>query len=295
MKFSLKVSSLAQLASNCILVGMFENGELTPSAKEINKASKAYLEELFKQGNFQGKNGQILPLFNLAENKFKNILLIGCGTPNKLTGFGFRRLVISVMKTVVAFNFSQVVCCLDELNLPNKSREWKIKQIVEASFEACYRFDQFKSKKENPITLKEIIFLMPNENQKKRIEKVIKQAIAIAAGVNLTKDLANLPSNICTPTYLANQAEKLAKDYGSIKAKILSEKAMQKLNMGAILAVSQGSAEEAKLICLEYKGTKKRVSPVALIGKGITFDTGGNSIKPADNMVGMKYDMCGGR
>ena len=119
------------------------------------------------------------------------------------------------------------------------------------------------------------------------------QGLAIARGSSLTKNLANLPSNICTPGFIAQQAKDLGKQYASLSVNILEEKEMHKLGMGALLAVSQGSAEDAKLICIEYKGAAKKQAPVALVGKGITFDTGGNSLKTPDGMVGMKYDMCG--
>jgi leucyl aminopeptidase len=121
----------------------------------------------------------------------------------------------------------------------------------------------------------------------------LQQGLVIADAVTFTKNLANLPSNICTPTFLADQAKELGKKYKAISVNVLEEKDMKKLGMGAILAVSQGSAEDAKFICLQYKGAGKSKAPIALVGKGVTFDTGGNSLKSPDSMVGMKYDMCG--
>ena len=138
-------------------------------------------------------------------------------------------------------------------------------------------------------TLKTLIIHVSDKNELKASEKALLQGQAIASGVTFTKDLANLPSNICTPAFLAEEAKILAKRY-QLKIKILNEKEMHKLGMGAILAVSKGSAEDAKLIVLQYKGAKSSEAPVALVGKGITFDTGGNSLKSPDNMVGMKYD-----
>jgi leucyl aminopeptidase len=156
-----------------------------------------------------------------------------------------------------------------------------------------YTFDTFKSKKEPSPTLQIMTFSIP-EKAKKEAQHAIKEAVGIATGMELTKNLANLPSNICTPSYLAKEAIKLAHEYKTLSVKILEESDMKKLGMGAFLAVARGSAEDAKLIVLEYKGTqKKKKSPIALVGKGVTFDTGGISLKSADSMVGMKYDMCG--
>jgi len=164
--------------------------------------------------------------------------------------------------------------------------------ITEAAYTALYRFDEYRSSKDPAHTLKDLSIYLDDAKQKKACDEALAQGVAISNGMNLTKNLANQPSNICTPSYLAQQAKELAKAYRSLSIKVLEEKDMKKLGMGALLAVSQGSAEDAKLICIEYKGAGKQ-APVALVGKGITFDTGGNSLKSPDSMVGMKYDMCG--
>ncbi len=293
MKYSMKVIPPEKLPTTCLIIGIFEDGELTPSAKIIDKVSDGYLTALIKQGIFQGKTSQTLPLFHLANTPFEHLLLVGCGKKSAITVSGFRRIIFSAVKALSTSRATQAICYLSEVDVCNQSLPWKIKQIVEGSANALYRFDHFKSEKEPDISLKELIIHLPDPKQQKKCDDALLQGQAIANGVTLTKNLANLPSNICTPTFLAEQAKELIKNNKHLSAHILEEKDMQKLGMGALLAVSQGSAEEAKLICIEYKGAAKTQAPVALVGKGITFDTGGNSLKSPDNMVGMKYDMCG--
>lgn len=293
MKFSVKVTKPEQQQKTCVVVGIFEDGKLTPAAKAVDTACRGQISSLIKHGVLHGKLGATLPLFHLSDSKFGQILLVGCGNPKTLKPAGFRKIISSAVKALHAANITQATSYLAELDAAGKSLAWKVKQTAEAATEGLYRFDLFKSQKESAPSLKELIIHIDEQKQQKACELALKQGEAISSGATLTKNLANLPSNVCTPTFLAAQARDLAKAYKSVKVTILEESAMRKLGMGALLAVSQGSAEDAKLICLEYHGGAKKQAPVALVGKGITFDTGGNSLKPADSMVGMKYDMCG--
>jgi leucyl aminopeptidase len=290
MKPVLKVSPPQKQQKTTLMLGVYEGGQLTPAAKEVDKATHGLITKLFSQGMIQGKQGETLPLFHPANSQYEHILLIGCGKPKSLTPTGFRKMVMGAVRPLS--QTKAVTCYLSEVDVQNKSLSWKVRQIAEAAFEGLYCFDMFKTEK-RPTTLKEFIIALPDTKQLKACEAALAQGIAIANGSILTKNLANLPSNICTPSFIAQQAKDLGKEYKSIKVSVIEEKEMHKLGMGALLAVSQGSAEDAKLICLEYRGAGKNQAPVALVGKGITFDTGGNSLKTPDNMVGMKYDMCG--
>lgn len=293
MKFSVTAAPLEKQENACLIVGVFEDQSLSPSAKILDKQSKGAITKLLKQGAFQAKPGQILPLFQFVNTNAEAIILVGCGKQSALNPMILRKIMFAATKTLMSTNLKKAICCLAELNVEKTTLPWKIKQLAETAADALYRFDLFKSEKEPAINLKELTFWVDDAKEVKASQAALNAAEATAAGVTLTKNLANLPSNICTPTFLAEQAKDLAKRYKSIQVKVLDEKDMQKLGMGALLAVSQGSAEDAKLICLEYKGSNKKSAPIALVGKGITFDTGGNSLKPADSMVGMKYDMCG--
>lgn len=291
MKLSIKLAPLEKQRKTTVVIGIHEESGLTGTAKALDKATGGFISKLIKQGAFQGKMGQVLPLYHA--NSFESIFLVGCGKNKDLSPTGFRKMVTAAVKTLSLSKIVSATSYLSELEVSGHSLAWKIKQMAEITGDALYRFDLFKTEKEPESRLKEFIMAIPDAKQLKACEQALKQGLAIADGVTLTKNLANLPSNICTPGFLARQAKDLARGYSSISLKILDEKAMQKLGMGALLAVSQGSAEEAKFICMEYKGSSKKQAPVALIGKGITFDTGGNSLKSPDSMVGMKYDMCG--
>jgi leucyl aminopeptidase len=288
MKASLKPTSPLKQQKTCLMLAIHEDGQMTPAGKEVDKATHGLITKLFKQGMIQGKPGEVTPLFH-AEG-FAHLLLIGCGKPKSLTPTTFRQMVIGAIR--FATQAKDATCYLAEVEVADKSLAWKTRQIIEAAYEGLYCFDTFKTEKKT-IHLKEFIIALPDNKQLKACEQAFAQGLAIANGATLTKNLANLPSNICTPSFLADQAKDLGKQNPAIKVKILDEKEMRTLGMGALLAVSQGSAEEAKLICLEYHGAGKKQAPVALVGKGITFDTGGNSLKTPDSMVGMKYDMCG--
>src|SRR5579862_465910 len=292
MKISIKATQLEKQTHSSLIIGVFEDGELTPSAKQLDKASQGYITQLIKQGIFQAKLAQVFPIVALRHTHFEHIVLVGCGKQEALNASQFKKIITSSTRAIASTKIANAINYLSELDVASHDLAWKIKCITETTYESLYRFDLFKTQKEPAIRLKELIIHLPDHKKQKDGEKALKQGLAIAKGVMFTKDLANLPSNICTPSFLAEQAKTLAKMYSSLSVKVLEEKDMQKLGMGALLAVSQGSAEDAKLICLEYKGGKKQ-KPIALVGKGVTFDTGGNSLKSPDNMVGMKYDMCG--
>lgn len=293
MKFSLKVTQPVKSGNECLVLGVFENGDLTPSGQQIDKTTRHTISKLIKKGVVQGKIGQTVPLYHLGNDDFEHVLLVGCGKAKSLKPAAFRKVVMASTKAMNAARTTSAISYLTEIDVDHHDMAWKVKHIAEATSDAMYRFDLFKSEKEPANSLKNLTLHVVDNKQLKACDTALKQGQAIADGVILTKNLANTPSNICTPTFLAEQAKELGKQYRSISVKVLEEKEMQKLGMGALLAVSQGSAEDAKLICLEYNGGSKKQAPVALVGKGITFDTGGNSLKPADSMVGMKYDMCG--
>lgn len=293
MKLSIKTITLSKESKACLIVGVYEGGQLTPSAKTLDKACDGALSSLLKQGVFQAKTGQTLPLFHPNDSQFSHIVLVGCGKSESVSATGYRRLVSSALKALAGTQTTQAICFLTDLDVKGKSLAWKTRQTAEVAKETLYRFDLFKSDKEPVSALKEFVIALPDSKAQKACTDALAQAEAIAEAVSFTKNLANTPSNICTPSFLADQAKALGKKYRSLSVTVLTEQQMQKLGMGALLGVSQGSAEEAKFIIVEYQGAGKKAAPVALVGKGVTFDTGGNSLKTPDGMVGMKYDMCG--
>lgn len=291
MRITLQSTSVEK-QSSLLLLGIFEGTEFSPSLQALDKMLNGYIKKLLKQGLISTAAGALFPIAHPDHEKTP-ILLVGCGDKSKWSAKKCRDAINVAFRHLKTTNINKVVCYFTELAIPNQSNAFLIRQITEAIYVSHYCFDTFKSKKEPLSKVKEIILHAPDTKVQKQAEEALKQGIAIAESLSYTKDLGNMPSNICTPTYLKEAAQKLAKQHKAMSIKVIDKKQMEKLGMGAILGVAKGSEEAPYLIALEYNGGKKNAAPVALVGKGITFDTGGNSIKPADSMVGMKYDMCG--
>jgi len=294
MDFNIKSGNPEKQRTACIIVGIFESRRLSPIAKTIDTISKKYLSNLIRRGDMDGKKGQYLLLYNVPGIIADRVLLIGCGKEREIDDRNYRTIIANSIRALNNTGSLEGVNYLSELNIKGRDHYWKIGQAVQIAEHTLYQFDELKSKKKkNRRPLRKITFTVPTRRELPRSEIAMDEGRAIANGIKLTRDLANRPANICTPTYLAQQATKLAKGHRLLSVNILEEAAMKKLGMGSLLSVSQGSNEPAKLITLEYKGSNKSQKPIVLVGKGVTFDTGGISIKPAQAMDEMKYDMCG--
>ena len=183
---------------------------------------------------------------------------------------------------------------LSELNVKGRDTHWKIRRAVETTENTLYNFDQFKSKNDAPRRpVKKLIFNVPSRKDLNDSEIAVEQGIAISKGAHKARDLANCPPNVLTPAYFADEAKKLAVDNAKVECQILDQTTMKEMGMGAFISVAQGSANEGKMIILNYKGADEEQKPIVLVGKGITFDTGGISLKPGERMDEMKYDMGG--
>lgn len=294
MEFQAKVANVLTQRTACAVVGVYENGKLTASAKAVNTNCGKIVDKLTKQGDFKGEAAQTLLVHQLEGCKAERLLLVGLGDIKQ--GLTPEKFIATVQKIASALQGSQikdVALFLDEVNVADRDSEWKASQTSKALVDSCYRFTQLKSKKAEPVALKKGLYAVEERKGLKAAQAGVASGQAIAEGMALTKDLGNLPGNVCTPTYLTKEAKKLAKGQTKLTAKALSEKQMQALGMGSLLSVSAGSDEEAQLIIMEYKGGKKTAKPTVLVGKGITFDTGGISLKPGAGMDEMKFDMCG--
>jgi leucyl aminopeptidase len=294
MEFGVKIGHPAKQRTHCIIVGIFENQKLPPTSEQFNQASGNYIGNLQQLGDVEGKTGQTLLLHQVPNTQCDWVLLVGCGRERELKDKEFRDLLRKAIQAVIQNNAIEVVCFLTALTVENRDIQWKIKQAVEITSEILYAFDAFKSKKEHK-SLGLLTFIVSTKRELVYGERALLEGQATAQGVAFAKDLANLPPNVCTPLYLAKEAEKLALEFKSISTAILDQNDIAALKMGAFLAVAQGSQFPPRLITLEYRGStgKYKTKPIVLVGKGITFDTGGNSLKPPAGMIGMKYDMCG--
>ena len=293
MDFSTKTLNIIKQPSQCLVVGVFQGNkpQLSLSGTKIDKAGGKQLSELLSQGDIKGANGATLMIYNPRNIKARRVLLLGLGKKRDISSQSLRAAAQSAAKLlngrgIRASDFT-ILDCVDKNKLARHARD-----IVEAISETVYRYDQTKSGRKKPVALKRASLVVERADLRSA-KKGVTEGKAIANGVSYTKTISNLPGNICTPSYLARQAKALEKSHG-IKTKILNEAEMKKLKMGSLLSVSKGSREPAKMIIMEHKGGSKNDQPVVLVGKGLTFDAGGISIKPSAAMDEMKYDMCGG-
>ena len=281
--------------ARCIVVGVYESQRLSPSAGTINDTSGGELVKLIRRFEMSGAVGDTLVLNNLADIAAERVLLVGCGKKTTMQASQYRRLTSAAMQKVSDGGFKDATVCLAELDVADRDVYWKVRQVVETTRDCVYRFDQLKSKASStkPPKLRRLICAIASQKDKRRADEGMRHGIGISDGVDLARDLGNLPGNICTPTYLATRARQMARSHKSIKVRVLGEAEMKRLGMGSLLSVSRGSQEPARLITLEYRGSRAKKRPAVLIGKGVTFDSGGISIKPAAAMDEMKFDMCG--
>lgn len=290
MEFSIKIGNPEKQRSDCLVVGVFQGGRLSASAKLLDDAATQAITAVIKAGDMQGKLATTVLMHHLPNLHIKRVLLVGLGDQDKFGAMQYlkavRATVKSIPKAVTSVGFF-----LTEITVMEMTAYEKTRQIVEIVSDATYQVNALKSEMPEAIALKKItIFVLKSEES--LAKAALAQGMAIAAGVKLAKDLGNLPGNICTPTYLGKQAKQLAKEYG-FKEELLEKAQIEKLGMGSFLGVAQGSEEPMRLIILQYKNGKKDQKPVVLVGKGITFDTGGISLKSGAEMDEMKYDMCG--
>ncbi len=293
MDYSIETSALDKQQTDCIIVGIYENQQLSPSADSIDKLNQGVISQLIERGDIKGKNSETLLINHLPNSSIERILLIGLGEKEKLTAKLYRKALSSAVTALKSLKIKSACCTLVDIEIKDKNATWKTRQIIEVFNDAIYLFQNTKSIKDPAIDLAKISISISDELAPEA-ETGLSQGIAIAKGMDLTKLLADLPGNYCTPTYLAEQATVIASNSNNMSVEILEESDMEALGMGSFLSVSRGSRQPAKLIVLNYQGGAKDSKPVVLVGKGLTFDAGGISLKPGAGMDEMKYDMCGG-
>jgi len=294
MEFIVKSGSPEKQRTACTVVGVFEPRRLSAAAKKLDEVSNGYISALLRRGDLEGKAGQTLLLHNVPNTLSDRVLLVGCGKEREFGDRQFRDAMATAAQFLNEKGAMESVCYITEEPARGRDIPWNIRTAVESVRQSLYRFDRFLSEKDRSRRpLRKMVLCVPSRKDLANSEQALLYGQALSNGVELTKDLANLPSNICTPTHLAEQAQKLTKGSRRVKVNVLGETEMKKLGMGALLAVARGSREPAKLITVEYNNGGKDQRPVVLVGKGVTFDSGGISIKPSAAMDEMKYDMSG--
>jgi leucyl aminopeptidase len=293
MDYSIETAPLEGLQCDCIIVGVYQDQQLSPSATVLNNCTNGLINNIVSRGDLSGKNGETVLINAVPGSKLERILLVGLGENKPLSGKNYKKALLSAVNSLKKPQIKSVVCCLAECDVTDRDWQWKSRHIIEVFNDAAYQFTHTKSDKETESKIEKIV-IAATETERASAHSGLLQGKAVAEGMDLTKHLGDLPGNICTPSYLAEQAIALSKQYANLDVKILEESDMTSLGMGAFLSVSRGSRQPAKLITLSYQGGEKNAQPIVLIGKGLTFDAGGISLKQPAGMDEMKYDMCGG-
>jgi leucyl aminopeptidase len=292
MQYFVTTDALATHKTDCLAVAVFEDGQLSQSAEQINDLSNHAITHIIESGDITGTAGQTLMLRNVTGLNCARLLLVGFGKQDNITESNFNSAITAMIKVLDESGAATATTALSEISVQNKSENWNIRQAVMTAEATLYKYSLAKSEikpQEKPL---ESLTFSSSEPSSSTVDNDLKIGHAVANGMNLARELGNLPGNICTPSYLADQAIEIGHRFDSIETTILDEDEMQALGMGSLLSVSRGSREPAKLITMNYKGAGDE-KPVVLVGKGLTFDAGGISLKPSQGMDEMKYDMCG--
>lgn len=294
MEFLVNALSPETQRAACLVLPVYLKAKLGAAAARVDKIANGALAAILQRGDMEGKPGQTLLLYHTPNIASARVLLIGCGEEKEIDDARFREIAAKAANAVRGLNgVADVATYLAELPVTNRDLAWKLRQLVELIESALYRFELVKNKTEKePRAWQKTILALGEKDNSAVAHTAIEQGRGIASGMKLLRDLGNLPPNICTPAYLAQEAKKLQEQYG-MPTTVLELADMEKLGMGSLLSVARGSRQPPKLIAIEYNGGKRGDAPVALVGKGVTFDSGGISIKPAAAMDEMKYDMCG--
>ena len=293
MDFSIKAfnakNAIAQHKTGCIAVGLFENGKLSAAAKALDE--KASLTAAIKSGDISGKAGTTL-LLHRASGSTRRVLLVGLGKEGEVSDRNFITAAQSVARVFATLGSNDALVALPFDVVQGRDADWAQRTMVLALRESIYRADILKSKKDENRSGVTKLTLAVDEKSLTHARKTLSQSVALANGIDLSKTLGNLPPNICTPTYLATTAKQLGREF-KLGVEVLDRKQLEALKMGSFLSVTNGSDQPPKFIILKHMGGKAKDAPIVLVGKGITFDTGGISLKPGSGMDEMKYDMCG--
>jgi leucyl aminopeptidase len=286
MNFALTSHRPAALEAQCAVVGIYEDRMLTRACAEFDEGCGGAIKALIESGDVSGKLGQTQMLFSLPGLKVPRVLVVGLGDQRKFDSAKYVKASKDAQRALKTANCSDATLYLPEIEVPGRDLDWKLSQAVLIADYTHYRYTA-TLKNKGDDRLKQLSFAATPAS-----EPVLNKAVAMAAGVKLARELGNLPPNICTPAFLAEQAHAWAKRFPGTEVEVLEREQMAELGMGSLLAVAQGSANTPRFIIMRYSGAADD-QPFVFVGKGITFDTGGVNIKPSAALEEMKFDMCG--
>jgi leucyl aminopeptidase len=294
MHFEVWAKGLATLNVDCLVLGVFEEGELADEAQSVDTAVGGRLKKLLSRGDFSGRTGETLLLTEFTGISATRVLLTGLGAKKNFGRKPWRRAIAASITALSRTRIASAAFAVERPAAKELDDYYFGRAIAEIAGNTLYRVNDLKTaKKPKPPALQKILAGPVKKGGAEDAERGLEHGQAVSAAQSLQRDLANLPGNVCTPTYLADQARALGKQYNSLKVQVLDETAIKKEKMGCLLAVSQGSDQPPRFIVLDYRGSKSDTDTVVLVGKGVTFDTGGISLKDPPAMDEMKFDMSG--
>lgn len=293
MNFLINTKKSSEIKTDCLILPVFEDAILRGASKTINSLNNNLIKDFQLNGDISGKLGQtrILPI---NKQSYKRIVLVGCGKFDEYSESNYKKAITSALKKLSSTSHKNATNLLASDHLINDEEYYRASRImVESWYAITYQYTATNSKKEKKYALNKLYFGTNGTKRSSSMSKGLKHGESIGNAIQKVKYLGDLPANICTPSFLVKETRKIVNKNKSISLKVLNESDMKKLKMGSLLSVTAGASEPAKLIVAEYKGAKSKSKPIIIVGKGITFDTGGVSLKPSNAMDEMKYDMCG--
>jgi leucyl aminopeptidase len=290
IELTAEAGSPEKIKTGVLVVGVFPDGPLPPASKKIDEASRGKLSAVIKRGDLDDKAGASLLLHDLSGSEADRVLLVSLGKRSEFGDKAFREALSGAAKAIADGAAKDAAVTLADIEVPGRSRAWRMQHASRLLADGAYRFAAPRAKPAKERGARKVT-LLTSEKINDTVKTAVERGQAIAEGMALAKDLGNLPGNVCHPGYLAETARALGKEH-KLEVEVLEREDMKKLGMGSALSVGQASAQPCKFIVMRYKGGGK-AKPIVLVGKGVTFDTGGISLKPGANMDEMKFDMCG--
>lgn len=299
MEYSIKSGNPEKQRVGCVVVGVFEHRRLSGPAAAVDQISGGYLGSIMRRGDMDGRPGQVFILHNVPNTLSDRVMLVGCGREREFNASRYQQATAAAVKALSNNGARDAVSYLTELNVRGENLAWRIRRAVEITEQTLYRYQapgvstaaQEDTAVRRPLT--RLTFAVASRRDLGLAERSLAEGNAAAAGVRLARELGDLPPNVCTPAYLADRARQLGEQHDALQVEVLEPADMEAQGMGALLAVARGSRQPARLIVMRYQGAPADTAPQVLVGKGVTFDAGGISLKPAAKMDEMKYDMCG--
>jgi leucyl aminopeptidase len=294
MEFTAEAGGTRRARTECAIVGVHERGELDPAARELDRGLGGRLSRILKGGDFSGRSGETLLVPDLGGGPAARVLLVGLGARKAWNRRGYRRAALVAAQATLKSGARDARFLLAAAPVAEVDAYYRARFVVEAFGQARYRIPDLKSgRKPAAARLARVRVVVAERGELAAAKRGLAHGAAVAAGSALTRDLANLPANVCTPSYLGTVARRLAREHRKVRVRVLAEPALRRLGMGAFLSVTRGTEEPARLIVMEYRGGKAGAAPIVLVGKGVTFDSGGISLKDPGGMDEMKFDMTG--